>query len=73
MDKILSNLLKMDTKVQRFGCGLNPRLRAAITADLRFPARAAVPPPRPQDMAGPLPENVTRLADYLPEPDRKKA
>ena len=73
MDQTLTDLLAMDATAQRFGCGLNPRLRAALEADLRYPSRAAVAPPRPADMAGPLPANVTRLADHAPERERKKA
>ncbi|MEQ8429777.1 MAG: hypothetical protein RLN94_15110 [Roseovarius sp.] len=73
MDRTLTDLLAMDATARRFGCGLNPRLRAAIEADLRYPSRAAAAPPRPAAMAGPLPANVTRLVDRSPLPERKKA
>lgn len=73
MDRTLIDLLAMDATAQRFGGGLNPKLRAALEADLRYPSRAAVTPPRPEDMADPLPANVTRLADHALAPKRKKA
>ncbi|MBV7407902.1 hypothetical protein [Maritimibacter sp. DP1N21-5] len=47
---ILTDLLAMDALASRYGCGINPRLKAAIETDLRFPAKAASPAP---DGAGP--------------------
>ena len=58
----LADLLALDDVARASGCGLNPRLRAAIEAQCRFPSRAAGPdraaPTRDED----LPANVTRLA-----------
>ncbi|MEL6682064.1 MAG: hypothetical protein AAFQ09_05400 [Pseudomonadota bacterium] len=43
MSKNLIDLLAMDVFAHRTGVGLNPRLRAAIEADVQFPAKAAGP------------------------------
>lgn len=56
MSRNLIDLLAMDAFAQRTGVGLNPRLRAAIEADVRFPAKRAGPIPEvaPED----LPEEI---------------
>jgi len=73
MTGTLADLLGMDANARRFGCGMNPRLRAAIETELRFPARAAGPAPRAEDTADPLPDNVTRLCADRPDQRSKKA
>ncbi|MEL7213144.1 MAG: hypothetical protein AAGK92_10810 [Pseudomonadota bacterium] len=73
MSKTLTDLRGMDELSSRYGCGLNPKLKAAIEADLRFPAKAAAPLPRPDDTAGPLPENVIRLVASTYPPERSHA
>lgn len=66
MNDLLKSLLAADRQSRAFGTGLNPRLRAAIEADLRFPARAAAPrlqtPISAEDMA----DNVTPLHPQSP-------
>lgn len=67
---LFTDLLRMDALAQRYGCGLNPKLRAAIETDTRWPSKAASPPP----VEGtPLPQGVTRLHVSAPKPDRKQA
>jgi hypothetical protein len=73
MSQTLINLLAIDAKSAKFGCALKPELRAALEADLRFPARAASPLPSEDDMQGPLPDNVNRLADARQKTKRKTA
>lgn len=73
MDKTLTNLLATDALAQRFGCGLNPKLRQAIEADLRFPAKAAVPRPDPRTMATLTDHDAVRLDDYRPTAERTRA
>lgn len=70
MSRCLLDLLAMDRLAQRTGVGLNPRLRAAITADLRFPTKTAGPIPdvAPQD----LPEDVA-LFPHQRTKERKQA
>jgi hypothetical protein len=43
MSKVLYDLLAIDEVAQKAGCGLHPRLRAAIKADLSFNAVSAGP------------------------------
>ncbi|MDX8354796.1 hypothetical protein [Cognatiyoonia sp. IB215182] len=70
MSRSLIDLLAMDAFAQRTGVGLNPRLRTAIEADVRFPAKRAGPIPEiaPDD----LPEDIAvfRKCDVA---ERKKA
>lgn len=73
MSKTLTDLLAVDALSNRYGCGLNPKLKQAITADLQFPAKAASPLPRAADGTGPLPENVTRLVPSTGACKRKSA
>ncbi len=61
MAKNFADLLAIDGMAQKAGCGLKPELRQAMEASLRFPAKAASPVPRVEDMVGALPENVVRL------------
>ncbi|WP_294226336.1 hypothetical protein [uncultured Shimia sp.] len=61
MVKIFEDLLAIDGMARKAGCGLKPEVRAALEASLRFPAKAASPMPNPDDMTGPLPNNVLRL------------
>lgn len=65
--KILTDLLAVDKVAQQFNCGLNPKLKRVIEADLRFPTQAAVPLPTAAQMAAPLPDCVTRIADRTPQ------
>jgi len=60
----LIDLLRIDALAQPHGCGLNPKLRAAIEADTRWPSKAASPPSAEE---APLPEGVIRLRE--PEPN----
>lgn len=53
------NLLRMDELACRHGCGLHPRLRVAIEANLAWPTKAASPDS--EDVDGELPENVVRF------------
>ena len=73
LSQIMRDLLAMDSLARRYGCGLNPRLRVAVEADLRFPARAASPQPSAAQMQGPFAANVTRLAPLVDDPERKEA
>jgi hypothetical protein len=59
MSRIFADLLAMDALAQRTGAGLNPRLRAAIEAQSRFPSKVSGPIPdiAPED----LPEGVTPI------------
>ncbi|MCG7521551.1 hypothetical protein [Ruegeria sp. Ofav3-42] len=57
----MSNLLATDKLARQYGCKLKPELRAAIEADLRFPAHAASPIPQEERTLGELPENVVRI------------
>ncbi|MDX8350408.1 hypothetical protein SLH49_20660 [Cognatiyoonia sp. IB215446] len=70
MSRALIDLLAMDAFAQRTGVGLNPRLRAAIEADIRFPAKRAGPIPEiaPDD----LPEDIA-LFRQCDAAARKKA
>ena len=61
MAKIFADLLALDGMAQKAGCGLKPELRQAMEASLRFPAKAASPAPRVEDLIAALPENVVRL------------
>ncbi|MEP2472619.1 MAG: hypothetical protein ABJH45_13780 [Paracoccaceae bacterium] len=63
MRNTLNDLLAMDLLAQQFNCGLNPQLKRAIEAGLRFPVKAAVPLPTKEQTNGTLPENVTRLSN----------
>ncbi len=65
MSRILNDLLAMDRLASQFGCALNPKLRATMEADARFPARAAVPRPSAEVVSQTLPKNVTRLSDHM--------
>lgn len=69
----LIELLAWDTIAKRHGCGLNPRLRAAIVADVRFPARAASPLPRHPIDPDTLPAEVSALSTKRSKFKRKKA
>ena len=56
MSRLLADLLATDSRARGLGCGgLHPRLRAAITDELRFPARSSGPDPR-LDPDAPRPE-----------------
>jgi len=69
----LRDLLASDEIAQRYGCGLHPKLRAAMLADAQFPSHAASPkPPRGIDRAT-LPPNVTPMAAKAAPPKRNKA
>ncbi|WP_372577669.1 hypothetical protein [Ruegeria hyattellae] len=57
----MTDLLTTDRLARQFGVALNPRLRDAMEADLRFPARAASPRPEREQTQGSLPQNVVRL------------
>lgn len=43
MSNFAKTLLATDSLASSFGVALNPKLRQAIEADLRFPAKAASP------------------------------
>ncbi len=73
MSQIFNNLLAMDRLASQFGCALNPKLRTAMEAETRFPARASAPLPKPEDLSGHLPENVVRLADHCNTKGRQRA
>jgi len=61
--KLLRELLAADRLAQRHGVGLHPALRAAMAAELRFPARSSGPSVQASTCAQePLPETVTPLA-----------
>ncbi|GAA6147353.1 hypothetical protein NBRC116586_04150 [Pseudooceanicola nitratireducens] len=73
MSDLFKTLLATDSLAQTHGVALHPRLRAAMQADLRFPARAASPTLAltPAHLDDP---RVTRLSDHAPgqvkaEPD----
>ncbi|MEM6467084.1 MAG: hypothetical protein AAF679_11355 [Pseudomonadota bacterium] len=53
------NLLRMDQLASRHGCGLHPKFRVAIEAELAWPAKAASP--ETEVVADELPENVVRF------------
>lgn len=61
MSRSLADLLAADGLAQKFGCGLNPKLREAIETSLRFPAVAAGPAPAPIPVEAELPDGVIRL------------
>ncbi|WP_412563195.1 hypothetical protein [Thalassobius sp. MITS945101] len=66
MNDLLKSLLAADQHARAFGTGLNPRLRAVIEADLRFPARATAPRPQTPISAEDMPDNVTPLHPQPP-------
>jgi len=73
MSSTLSDLLAMDGLASKHGCALNPRLKQAIEADLRFPAKAASPQlqhPLPTEA---FPDNVMPLATPGRKQQRKQA
>ena len=53
MSNVMDTLLAADAMAAKLGvgCGLNPRLRAAIEQDLRMPARSAGPLPSAETVA----------------------
>ncbi|WP_299605446.1 hypothetical protein [uncultured Tateyamaria sp.] len=67
---LFTNLLRMDALTQPYGCGLHPKLRAAIEADTRWPSKATSPAPVE---GAQLPEGVTRLPLHAPRPGQKRA
>jgi len=40
---LIQNLLAMDTHAKKLGMGLHPKLKEALEAELRFPARSSGP------------------------------
>jgi len=74
MTRYLINLLATDQLTRRIGAGgLNPRLRAALEADLRFPARAASPQPTVPLADADLPESIQRLVPRPADREQKQA
>ena len=73
MTKSLADLLAMDAVASRHGCALKPKLRAAIEADLRFPAHATAPRPETELTVDELPENVLSLSAHSRNSERKRA
>ncbi|GAA6180379.1 hypothetical protein NBRC116594_18170 [Shimia sp. NS0008-38b] len=73
MAKIFADLLAMDVHAQKAGCGLNPKLRAAMDASLRYPTTAASPMPSEADMSGEMPPNVIKLEQKIKDAERKLA
>ncbi|MCV6584748.1 MAG: hypothetical protein OIF47_04375 [Marinibacterium sp.] len=73
MSDISRDLLAADALARQFGVAMNPRLRAALEGDTRFPARAASP--RPQAPVSPetLPQNVVPLSPAQSGKGRKQA
>lgn len=67
---LFTNLLRMDALAQSYGCGLHPKLRAAIEADTRWPSKAASPA---HFEGAPLPEEVTRLPLSAHQSGQKRA
>ncbi len=65
MSRALVDLLATDALARRFGIALNPRLRAAIEADLRFPAHAAGPGSQADATTVAEAENVIRLFPHM--------
>ena len=61
MSDLLKSLFAADQVAQNFGVGLNPKLRDAIQAELRYPSKSAGPDHTIEDSAE-LPENVVRFA-----------
>lgn len=70
MKPFMSTLLATEALAQQYGCRLKPELRAAIEADLRFPAHAASPVLQSELTDADLPENVVRF-DPMPPRARK--
>ena len=60
MSDIYRSLIAIDDLAQAHGCGLKPKLRAAIEAELRFRTVSAGPIPTLLEGA-PLPQNETRF------------
>lgn len=73
MDQSLKTLLAMDDMAARHGCGLNPKLRAALEADLRFPAKAASPCPADTDPETLRARGVHVLQPQADERERSRA
>lgn len=71
MTKIFAGLMAIDGMAQKAGCGLKPELRQAMEASLRFPAKAASPASRAEDMVGALPEKIMRLEAQSISPTRR--
>lgn len=61
MNSLMTSLIATDDLSRLFGSGLHPRLRAAIEADLRFPAHAAAPCPIDPIATADLPANTVQL------------
>ena len=73
MANSLADLLAMDAVASRHGCALKPKLRQAIEADLRFPARASTTQSdQPIDQNN-LPKNVHSLTCCVAKQGRKYA
>ena len=70
---ILTNLLRIDALARTHGCGLNPKLRDALAADLRWPSKAASPVPAQPIGAADLPENAVPLPVGPKKPQEKRA
>ncbi|MEL6919870.1 MAG: hypothetical protein AAFO77_02440 [Pseudomonadota bacterium] len=67
---ILNDLLNMDVVARTHGCGLHPRLRQAIDADLRWPVKAASPRAAVATSMG---ENVVTLGRLCADHSEKSA
>lgn len=70
MKQFFSHLLAVDSVARVAGVGLNPRLREAIEAELRFPAKSSGPVHAVE--ANELPDDVSRLP-VPTEQERKQA
>jgi len=73
MSQILRNLLSMGAHARDYGCGLNPRLRNAIEADLRFPSRAAGPRPTEAEVQAAFVKGAVCLIPPAALKERKQA
>ncbi len=73
MKQTLVNLLVAGDAARHFGCALNPRLKQALEADLRFPVKAASPQPRHPVDPSTFAENIEPLRALAPTQQRTEA
>ena len=69
----LINLLRLDDIARPYGCGLHPKLRVALEADVRWPSKAAASVPTGPVDPHRLPENVGSLAARSATVGKKRA
>ena len=68
-----TDLLRMDDVAHPYGCGLHPKLRVALEADLLWPSKAAATVPTHPVAPCQLPENVIQLSGRSASVGKKRA